>query len=110
MRRGAFAIPGSSAAIPKSSASLLASVPEVATGELEKHVFEARLAVQVGKIFFARQGLQDGRSVVGIHKYRIAGALDAWGQRACALHPCLVTGAVHFDDLRFDMLGDQRAR
>src|SRR3954463_2353317 len=31
-----------------------ASIPEVAAGELEEHVFKARLAVQVGKVFFAR--------------------------------------------------------
>jgi hypothetical protein len=64
--------------------------------------------VQIDQI--ARQTLNERRDILPVAEHGVARPLDARRQSLRALHPLLVSGAVHFQHLRLDVLGDQRAR
>src|SRR5688572_8718641 len=85
----------------------MASVPQVPAGKLEEHILQARRAMQVAQL--AADRLQRRLDVLAIAVHGVADALDAGRERARALHPALVAGPVHLQDLRLDVLGDQRA-
>src|SRR5688500_17972630 len=63
------------------------SVPEVAAGQLEEHVLQARRAVQIGKLGPPLEALQQGLHALGIAEHGIAHPLDPWSERFGALGP-----------------------
>src|SRR5258707_12631395 len=66
--------------------------------------------MEIGQLFPFRKTGEKGIDSFRVTERGIPGALDARAERLRLLHPLLVAGAVHLDDVLLDVLGDQRAR
>src|SRR5687767_13090490 len=76
------------------------SVPQIAAGQLEEHVLEARRTVQVSELRISFQVLQHRSDVMAVAEHGIAHPLEARREPARALRPLLDAGSVHLDHLR----------
>src|SRR5205085_12158052 len=100
-QRRAWATLGSCGARRRSSAS----VAQIAAGELEEYILEARWTVQVAQLMARAQRADERRRICGVDERGVARTLHPGCEPARVLQPAVEAAAVHFDHLRRDVLG-----
>src|SRR6185503_15092485 len=84
------------------------SISKLAAGQLQKHVFEVGVAVQIAQIAAALQIVHQRIGVARVAEHGFAGSLAAFAMRLAEFaRPALGAVAVHLHYLRLDVPGDQ---
>src|SRR5262245_5453308 len=87
------------------------SIAQLASGQLEKDVFQVGVAVQIAQVRTVLELRDDRDGILRVAEDGFAARFAALAQtRAVAARPVARTVAVHLDDLRLDIAADQLAR